>query len=366
MIGYVKMFTSLDEDVGNHEQVTFGDNSKGKVVGLGKVAITKDLSISNILHVDSLSFNLLSIAQLYDLRLTCTFSESDVVVSSKEDKSLIFKEFRHGNIHLVDFFSNDAGLTTCLFTKTSLGWLWHRRIAHIGMSQLKKAFKRGMVVGVKDVKFEKDKLFSVCQAGKQFATSHPMKAYLSTSRPLELLHMDLFGPTTYKSLGGNLYCLVIVDDYSRYAWTFFLKDKGKMVGIFKTFIKKAQNEFKSSVVKVRSDSGMEFNNTQVEEFCDKFGINHEFSSTYTPQQNGVVERKNKTLITLARAMLDDYGISQRFWGEATNTACHASTQVYLHRFLKKTPYELLIGRKPNISYFWSSVVSATSSRKGSA
>jgi transposase InsO family protein len=178
--------------------------------------------------------------------------------------------------------------------------------------------------------------------------------------------MDLFGPTTYKSLGGNLYCLVIVDDYSRYAWTFFLKDKGKMVGIFKTFIKKAQNEFKSSVVKVRSDSGMEFNNTQVEEFCDKFGINHEFSSTYTPQQNGVVERKNKTLITLARAMLDDYGISQRFWGEATNTACHASTQVYLHRFLKKTPYELLIGRKPNISYFWSSVVSATSSRKGSA
>jgi hypothetical protein len=93
MIGYVKMFTSLDEDVGNHEQVTFGDNSKGKVLGLGKMAITKDLSISNVLHVDSLSFNLLSIAQFCDLGLKCTFCESDVVVSSKETRALSSKGF---------------------------------------------------------------------------------------------------------------------------------------------------------------------------------------------------------------------------------------------------------------------------------
>ena len=123
------------------------------------------------------------------------------------------------------------------------------------------------------------------------------------------------------------------------------------MGIFKTFVKQAQNEFESSVVKVQSDNGTEFRNTQVEEFCNDIGIKPEFSSSYTPQQNGVMERKNRTLITLARAMLDDYGISQRFWAEAINTACHASNRVYLHRFLKKTPYELLIGRKPNISYF---------------
>ena len=84
------------------------------------------------------------------------------------------------------------------------------------------------------------------------------------------------------------------------------------MGIFKIFVKQAQNEFVSSVVKVRSDNGTEFRNTQVEELCNDMGIKHEFSSTYTPQQNGVVERKNKTLITLSRAMLDDYAISQRF------------------------------------------------------
>ena len=141
MIGYVKMFTSLDEDVGDHEHVTFDDNLKGKVVDLGMVAITKDVSISNVLFVESVSFNLLSIAQLCDLGLICTFSDQEIVVTSKDDKSLIFKGFRHGNIYLIDFSSNDASLATCLFTKNSLGWLWHRHIAHIGMSQLKKAFK---------------------------------------------------------------------------------------------------------------------------------------------------------------------------------------------------------------------------------
>jgi hypothetical protein len=105
------------------------------------------------------------------------------------------------------------------------------------------------------------------------------------------------------------------------------------------------------MVKIRSDNGSEFRNTKVEEYCDGEGIKHECSSSYTPQQNGVVERKNKTLIILARTMLDDYWVSQRFWAEAINTACHASNRVYIHRLMMKTPYELLIGRKPNISYF---------------
>ena len=103
MTDYVKMFTSLDEEVGDHEHVTFGDNSKWKVVGLGKVAISKDLSISNVLLVESVSFNLLSTAQFCDLGLICTFSDNSVVVTSKEDKSLIFKGFWHGNIYHVDF-----------------------------------------------------------------------------------------------------------------------------------------------------------------------------------------------------------------------------------------------------------------------
>jgi transposase InsO family protein len=171
---------------------------------------------------------------------------------------------------------------------------------------------------------------------------------MSTSRVLELLHMDLFGLTTYKSLGGNLYCLVIMDDYSRYTWTLFLHDKSEVANCFKKFAKRAQNEFKVKIKKIRSDNGKEFDNTNIEAYCDKIGIKHKVSSTYTPQQNGVVKRKNQTLITLARTMLDEYNTPEKLWAEAINTACYASNRLFLQKFLDKTPYELLNGKKLNV------------------
>ena len=102
---------------------------------------------------------------------------------------------------------------------------------------------------------------------------------------------------------------------------------------------------------MRSDNGSEFRNTRVEKLYDEKGIKHEFSNKYTPEQNGLVERKNRTLIDMARSMLSEYNVSNRFLGEAINTASHASNRLYCHRFHNKTPYELLIGKKPNISYF---------------
>src|SRR5438105_5550380 len=120
------------------------------------------------------------------------------------------------------------------------------------MNQLKKVFKSNLVRWVKDVTFEKDKLCGVCQARKQVANTHPYNNFISTSRPLELLHMDLFGPTTYKSIVGNLYCLVIVDDYARYTWVFFLQEKLKTMGIFKKIAKRAQILFGNPIVKIRS------------------------------------------------------------------------------------------------------------------
>ena len=351
MTGNSRMFTSLEESVDSSNKITFGDNSKSKAIGQGKVAISNDHSISNVLLVESLNFNLLSVAQLCDLGFHCLFSKEGVLVLNKNDQSLIFKGFRFQNLYLVDFSSNASCISTCLLAKVSLGWLWHRRLGHVGMSTLKKLFKNGLVVGLKDVRFEKDKLCSACQAGKQVANSHPTKNFLSTSRPLELLHMDLFGPTSYKSIGGNSYCLVVVDDFSRFTWVFFLQDKSETSGIFKRFAKRAQNEFETPIKKIRSDNGTEFKNTNIEDYCDEIGIKHELSATYTPQQNGIVERKNRTLIEMSRTMLDEYGTSDRFWAEAINTSCHAINRLYLHRLLKKTSYELLVGRRPNISYF---------------
>jgi hypothetical protein len=113
----------------------------------------------------------------------------------------------------------------------------------------------------------------------------------------------------------------------------------------------AQNEFSLRIKNIRSDNGTEFKNSQIEGFLEEEGIKHEFSSPYTPQQNCVVERKNITLLDMARTMLDEYKTSDRFWAEAINTACYSINRLYLHRILKKTSYELLTGKKPNVSYF---------------
>jgi hypothetical protein len=177
MIDNPQMFTSLDENIDEQDKITFGDNLKGKVHGLGKVAITNDLSISNVLLVAPLSFNLLSVGQLCDLGLQCLFTTTKVVVSKMDDESMVLKGFRYNNLYLVDFTSEDANLRTCLFTKASLGWLWHRRLTHVGMSTLKKVLKKDMVRGLKDVVFQKDKPCSACQARKQVANTHPTKSF---------------------------------------------------------------------------------------------------------------------------------------------------------------------------------------------
>jgi len=145
---------------------------------------------------------------------------------------------------------------------------------------------------------------------------------------------------------------VIIDDFSRFTWVFFLRDKGETQGIFKKFARRAQNEFEVKIKKLRSDNGIELRNTNIEAFLDEEGIKHEFFVPYTPQQNVVVERKNQTLIEAIGAMLDEYKISKKdYSAEAVNTACHVINRLYLHKLRKKIAYELITGKKPKLDYF---------------
>jgi transposase InsO family protein len=219
-----------------------------------------------------------------------------------------------GQLYLEDFNENTAELNTCLIAKTNMGWLWHRRLAHVGMKNIHKLLKGEHILGLTNVHFEKDRICSAYQAGKQVGAHHPLKNIMTTERPLELLHMDLFGPIAYVSIGGSKYSLVIVDDYSRFTWVFFLQEKSQTQETLKGFLRRAQNEFGLRIKKIRSDNGTEFKNSQTEGFLEDEGIKHEFSSPYTPQQNGVVERKNQTLLDMARTMLDEYKTPDRFLG----------------------------------------------------
>src|SRR6266540_1981589 len=350
MTGEKSMFSSLQL---NHDaqEIVFGDSGKGEVVGVGKIHISNDQSISNVLLVDSLSYNLLSVSQLCEMGYNCLFTNEGVQILRREDSSIAFTGRLKGKLYLVDFTTIRVTPETCLMAKSSMGWLWHRRLAHVGMRNLAKLQKGEHILGLTNVIFEKDKVCGACQAGKQHGAPHPSKNIVSTTRPFELLHMDLFGPVAYISIGGNKYSFVIVDDFSRFTWVFFLQDKSEVQESFKKFARRAQNEFEVKIKRIRSDNGSEFKNTSIEEFLDEEGIKHEFSAPYTPQQNGVVERKNRTLIEAARIMLDEYKTSNQFWAEAINTACHAVNSLYLHKILKKIAYELLTGNEPKVHYF---------------
>jgi transposase InsO family protein len=226
----------------------------------------------------------------------CFFTNEGVTVFRRGDDSVAFKGEFKGRLYLVDFTSDKAQLDTCLLAKSSLSW----------MNNLNKLLKGKHILGLTNVHFEKNRICSACQAGKQVGATHPAKNVLTTTRPLELLHMDIFGPVAYVSIGGNKYGFVIVDYYSRYTWVFFMKEKSKVHEIFKKFSTGSQNEFDVKIKRVRSDNGTEFKNTNIEEYLDGEGIGHELSIPYTPQQNGIVERKNRTLIEAARTMLDEY------------------------------------------------------------
>jgi hypothetical protein len=168
MAGDSRMFNPIKSNDGDGVQsITFGDNSKGKVKGLSKIAISNDMCISNVQLVESLNFNLLSVAQFCDIGFKCIFGVDDVEIISVDSSNLIFKGFRYENLYLVDFDASEAKLSTCLLTKSSMGWLWHRSLGHVGIKQLNKLMKHDLVRGLKDVIFEKDKLCSACQDGKQ-------------------------------------------------------------------------------------------------------------------------------------------------------------------------------------------------------
>ncbi|GJY35332.1 retrovirus-related pol polyprotein from transposon TNT 1-94 [Tanacetum coccineum] len=220
----------------------------------------------------------------------------------------------------------------------------------VNLTDLKLASKE-LVRNLPKLKFDQH-FCDACKIGKQAHASHKAKNIVSTTRCLELLHMDLFGPSAVRSYGGNRYTLVIVDDYSRYTWTRFLKDKTEAFDQFEIFSKKIQNQLGCTIVSIRTDHGREFDNeVQFGEFCNANGITHNFSAPRTPQSNGMVERKNRTLQEMSRTMLNEQSLPQKFWCNAVDTSTYILNRILIRAILGKTPYELLRGRKPTLDYF---------------
>ena len=200
----------------------------------------------------------------------------------------------------------------------------------------------------------RDLVCSPCRHGKMVSASHPPVTLVMTDGPGQLLHLDTVGPARVQSAGGKWYVLVIVDDFSRYSWVYFLVSKDETFGFFRELVLRLAVDLPGALRAIRSDNGTEFKNSSFSPFCSDRGIEHQFSSPRVPQQNGVVERKNRTLVEMARTMLDEHSTPRRFWAEAIFTACYISNRVFLRFVIGKTSYELrfVISPKFLISRFF--------------
>ncbi|GJX24978.1 retrovirus-related pol polyprotein from transposon TNT 1-94 [Tanacetum coccineum] len=186
--------------------------------------------------------------------------------------------------------------------------------------------------------------------GKQHRASCKSKVLNLITKPLFMLHMDLFGPTFVSSLMHKKYCLVVTDDYSRFTWVFFLTTKDETSEILKNFIKEIENLVDKKVKIIRSDNGTEFKNKVLDDLCREKGIKREYSVARTPQQNGVTKRRNRTLIEATRTMLADSKLPTTFWAEAVSTACYVQNRILVVMPHNKTPYELFRCFKPALSF----------------
>ncbi|CAH9079864.1 unnamed protein product [Cuscuta europaea] len=348
MTGDKSLFLSLRPFSGG--KVTFGDNSKGEIIAVGKIGKSPDHAIDNVFLVKGLKFNLLSISQFCDRGNSVVFDHNVCRIVNNESQQVILEGKRLENTYKVDLDLLPSISLTCLSVIDNDPLLWHKRLGHASFSLINKLKNNELVVGLPKIKYSLDHICSACATGKQSRSSFKTKNFVSTSKPIELIHMDLCGPMSVRSRGNKEYVLVIVDDFSRFTWTIFLASKKDTFNEFVVFVRKIEHQTGLHLIKIRSDHGTEFDNSLFEEFCKERGIDHNFSAPRTPQQNGVVERKNRTLEDMTRTMLISSGLARNFWAEALNTACYIINRAMIRPLLGKTPYELLKGRKPNISH----------------
>ena len=329
--------------------ITFGNDGNGKTEGYG-VLNNGQVKFTHVAYVNGLKYNLISVSQLCDDGFRVLFDIAQGTIFNK-DWQVVMIAPRKGNVYVMDMESSPK--EQCFYTKADedTNWLWHKRLSHLNFKYINKLSRKQLAVGIPPISFHKEKPCPGCEMGKQKRASFKTKQNFSITEPLHLLHMDLFGPVNVQTRAGKRYTLVIVDEFSRYCWVIFLRSKSEAPAEIIALIKQIELKYKRKVCQLRSDNGTEFQNATLESFCTDTGISQNFSSAHTPEQNGVVERKNRTLIEAARSMLTESGLPTSFWAEAVATACHTQNRsVYVKRH-KKTSYEVLRNRKPNIGYF---------------
>ncbi|GJV25762.1 retrovirus-related pol polyprotein from transposon TNT 1-94 [Tanacetum coccineum] len=294
--------------------VRFRNDHIARIMGYGYYQLG-NVTISRVYDVERLGHNLFSVGQFCDADLEVAFRKNTCFIRNLEGVDLISRS-HDTNLYIISLDDMLKTSSICLLSKAlkTKSWLWHRRLSHLNFGTLNKLAKDGLARGIPRLKFQKDHLCSACALGKSKKSSHQSKVEDTNQEKLYLFHLDLCGPMRVASINEKRYILVIVDDYSRFTWVRFLRTKDKAPEAIIKCIKNIQVRFNAI-------------------------------------QNGIVERRNRTLVEAARIMLIFSKAPLFLWAEAINTAYYTQNRSIIHRQYNKTPYELMQDKKPDLSFF---------------
>ncbi|GJU41322.1 retrovirus-related pol polyprotein from transposon TNT 1-94 [Tanacetum coccineum] len=277
-----------------------------------------------------------------------TMNRVDSGISSKRTVvQIVLWTVRFGNDH----FGAIMGYGDYVIGDSVISKLWHRRLNHLNFGTINDLARKDLVRGLPRLKFEKDHLHSACRLGKSKKYTHKPKTENTNLEVLNTLYMDLCGSMRVQTINGKKYILFIVDDYSRFTWVKFLRSKDETPKVVIKFLKQIQVGLNKTVRYIRTDNGTEFFNKDLNEYYERVGIFYQKTVPRTPQQNGVVERRNRTLVEAARTMLIFSKAPMFLWAEAVATACYTQNRSLIHTHHDKTPYELVHNKKPDLTFF---------------
>ncbi|GKA87669.1 retrovirus-related pol polyprotein from transposon TNT 1-94, partial [Tanacetum coccineum] len=273
--------------------VHFGNDQFAPILGYGDL-VQGNITINRVYYVEGFNHNLFSVGQFCDADLKVAFWKSTCFVRDLQGNNLLIGN-RGFDLYTISLQETTTSTPICLMAKASpnQAWLWHRRLSHLNFDYINLISKKDVVIGLLKLKYVKDQLCSSCEVSKAKRSSFKTKTVPSSKGRLNLLHMDLCGPMRVASINRKKYILVIVDGYSRYTWTLFLRSKDETPEVLKDFLTMIQRNLQALVIYVRTDRGTEFLNKTLHAFFKEEGIEHQTSTPRTPEQNGVVERRNR-------------------------------------------------------------------------
>ncbi|PKU67898.1 Retrovirus-related Pol polyprotein from transposon TNT 1-94 [Dendrobium catenatum] len=307
--------------------------------------------LRRLLHVPTLSHNLISVNRLInDNSCSVIFYSNGFTIKDSRTNWTLLQGPSHRGLYPIksssSLQSSVSSTDQALHTTTVNATQWHQRLGHPAISTQRLLSTVLPTSTLSNTSFH----CSACVRAK----SHRLSFILSspkTTKCLQLIHSDIWGPSPVVSLNGYKYYLLFVDDYTRFSWVYPLRTKSEKFKIFVKFKSMAENQFQSSIKCLRTDGGGEYINHSFKKFLTHYGIVHQVTCPYTPQQNGVAERKHRHLLDTLRALLFQSSLPHVFWPEALLTAAHTINRLPSPNTKHKSPYELLHLQKPDYTHF---------------